>query len=52
MLCGMDLQAYLRHMLDRIPDHAINRIDELLLWAVAPELAAATISHPNAMIAI
>jgi transposase len=37
-LCGMDPQAYLRHVLDRIADHPINRIDELLPWAVAGEL--------------
>ncbi|MEN6537432.1 MAG: transposase domain-containing protein, partial [Bryobacteraceae bacterium] len=25
---------YLRHVLDRIADHPINRIDDLLLWNV------------------
>lgn len=38
-LVGIDPQAYLHHVLDRIADHAINRIDELLPWAVAGELA-------------
>jgi hypothetical protein len=46
-LCGMDPQAYLRHVLDRIADHPIDRIDGLLPWAVAGELsrAAATSSQ-------
>jgi transposase len=38
-LNGIDAQAYLRYVLDRIADHPIHRIDELLPWAVAGELA-------------
>ena len=35
---GIDAQAYLRHVLERISDHPIARIDELLPWAVAMQL--------------
>ena len=37
-LCGINPQAYLRYVLERIADHHINRIDELLPWAVAQHL--------------
>lgn len=33
-LNGLDPQAYLRHVLDRIADHPINRIADLLPWNV------------------
>jgi transposase len=39
-LNGLDPQAYLADVLDRIHDHKINRIDELLPWNWAPEIAA------------
>ena len=41
-LVGVDPQAYLRHVLERIADHPSNRIDELLPWAVAGGLVKAT----------
>ncbi|MBE0546310.1 MAG: transposase domain-containing protein, partial [Rubrivivax sp.] len=34
-LNGINPQRYLRHVLERIAEHPINRIDELLPWAVA-----------------
>jgi hypothetical protein len=38
-LNDIDPEAYLRHVLQRIPDHPINKIDALLPWNVAAELA-------------
>jgi transposase len=37
-LDGINPQLYLRHVPDRITDHPINRIDELLPWVVAAQL--------------
>jgi len=41
MLNAMDPYLYLRHVLERIAEHPINRIDELLPWNVAAKLPEA-----------
>jgi transposase len=33
-LNSLDVEAYLRHIINVIPDHPIMRIDELLPWNV------------------
>jgi transposase len=39
-LNGLDLEAYLRHVLTHIADHPIHRIEELLPCNVAQKLSA------------
>ena len=43
-LNGIDPHGYLRHVLERIAEHRINRIEELLPWRVAAQLPLA-LSH-------
>ncbi len=40
-LNGLDPESYLCHVLTTIANHPINSIDELLLWNVSLDTAAA-----------
>jgi transposase len=44
-LIGLDPELYLRQVLERIGDHLINRITELLPWNLAAAASAETITH-------
>jgi transposase len=46
-LNGINPQHYLRYVLERIADHPISRIDELLPWAVADQIASAAQEDQN-----
>ena len=37
-LNGLNPEGYLQHVLEHIPDHPINRIDELLPWHIAEKM--------------
>jgi transposase len=47
-LNGINPQHYLRHLLERINDHKVNRIDELLPWAVAERITPGAQQAPTA----
>jgi hypothetical protein len=46
-LNGIDPEAYLHYVIERIADHPANRIDELLPWNVAPLLPVASHRSPS-----
>jgi len=41
-LNGIDPEVWLSHILTRIADHPVRRIEELLPWNVTPQLTTAT----------
>ncbi len=45
-LNGLDPEAYLAYVLERVADQPINRIDELLPWNVASSLPSTAHVEP------
>ena len=44
-LNGLNPQVYLRFVLQRIADHPVNRMDELLPWVVAGQINTAIVEQ-------
>ena len=44
-LNGLNPQAYLRFVLERMADHPVNRMDELLPWVVAGQINTAIVEQ-------
>ena len=44
-LNGLDPQAYLRHVIERIAEHPVNRVAELLPWNVAAAIERSNVDH-------
>jgi transposase len=44
-LNGLDPEIYLRHVMERISDHPVNRVHEFLPWKLAAELTPGAPNH-------
>jgi transposase len=50
-MLGLDPQVYLQYVIERIADHPVNRIDELLPWNVAENLNLASAGETREKVA-